>query len=242
MFREGVLVQAIEKTEIGPTITQYHDDPLLGHPGMERTLEKMKCNRVNWTKMVTDIKDYVAGCIPCQQAKPCVGPTPRSLAPLPVPDGYNAITICMDPYSKEAKFQATMNWIARLDIAQILRDQGLPLKVYSDQGLQFISAFMKELYRILGVEGNPSTPYRLQTDGQTERLNQELERYLQTYVNFQQDNWAEWLSIVEFTYNDTAHSATGKTPFYLNLGWHPNRYPGLKEGKGQSEAATSFID
>jgi hypothetical protein len=77
--------------------------------------------------MVTDIKDYVARCIPGQQAKHNAGPTPRSMAPLLVPDGlwkemtwgligplkeshrYNAITVCVDPYSKEAKFQATMN-------------------------------------------------------------------------------------------------------------------------------------
>jgi hypothetical protein len=37
---------------------------------------------------------------------------------------------------------------------------------------------MKELYRMLGVEGNPSLAYQPQMDGQTEQLNQELEKYL----------------------------------------------------------------
>jgi transposase InsO family protein len=70
----------------------------------------------------------------------------------------------------------------------VVRDRGLPEKVYSDQGLQFISTFMKELYGVLGVKGNPSTAYRPQTDGQMEHLSQELEKYLRTYINAQKDN------------------------------------------------------
>jgi transposase InsO family protein len=72
---------------------------------------------------------------------------------------------------------------------------------------------MKELYQVLGIKGNLSTAYRPQTNGQMERLNQESERYLQTCINFQQDDWAEWLSVAEFTYDNAAHSATGETSF-----------------------------
>jgi hypothetical protein len=42
---------------------------------------------------------------------------------------------------------------------------------------------MKGLYQNLGIEANPSTTYHPQTDGQTERVNQELEEYLRIYVN-----------------------------------------------------------
>jgi hypothetical protein len=42
---------------------------------------------------------------------------------------------------------------------------------------------MKGLYQNLGIEANPSTAYHPQTDGQTERVNQELEEYLRIYVN-----------------------------------------------------------
>ena len=34
--------------------------------------------------------------------------------------------------------------------------------------------------------------------------------------------WAEWLSIAEFAYNNRKHASTGKSPFLINLEWHPN--------------------
>ena len=40
-------------------------------------------------------------------------------------------------------------------------------------------------------------------------------------MNYQQDNWTDWLATAEFQYNNTKHVATGKTPFELNFGRHP---------------------
>jgi len=39
-------------------------------------------------------------------------------------------------------------------------------------------------------------------------------------VNYQQDNWTNWLAVAEFQYNDKKHVATGRTPFELNFGRH----------------------
>ena len=40
-------------------------------------------------------------------------------------------------------------------------------------------------------------------------------------MNYQQDNWMNWLATAEFQYNDKKHAAMGKTPFELNFGRHP---------------------
>ena len=40
--------------------------------------------------------------------------------------------------------------------------------------------------------------YYPQTNGQTERMNQEIEAFLQYYVNYQQDDWTDWIAVVEF--------------------------------------------
>ena len=39
-------------------------------------------------------------------------------------------------------------------------------------------------------------------------------------MNYQQDNWTEWLVAAEFQYNDKKHVATGQTLFKLNFGWY----------------------
>ena len=66
-----------------------------------------------------------------------------------------------------------------------------------------------------------SIAYHTQMDGQTERINQEIGTFLRHYVNYQQDNWTEWLVAAEFQYNNKKHAATGYTLFELNFRWHP---------------------
>ena len=80
---------------------------------------------------------------------------------------------------------------------------------------------MKELYKLLHIEGNPSTAYHPQTDGQTEHVNQELELYLRMYVDYRQSDWSEWLALTEFTYNNWEHSLTKMSPFFITTGLNP---------------------
>jgi len=47
-----------------------------------------------------------------------------------------------------------------------------------------------------------STAYHSQTDKQIERINQEVETFLQHYINYQQNDWTEWLVATEFSYNN----------------------------------------
>ena len=61
-----------------------------------------------------------------------------------------------------------------------------------------------------------STAYHPQSDGQTERVNRELEQQLRWHADKTGTNWKEWLSVVEMQYNSTQHSSTNKTPFEMN--------------------------
>ena len=112
------------------------------------------------------------------------------------------------------------------EIAKIYRDDiwklhGVPRKILSDRGPQFASKFMEEFTKILGTKRQLLTAYHPQTDGQMERINQEIRTFLQHYVNYQQDDWMNWLAAAEFQYNDKKHVAMEKTPFELNFGRHP---------------------
>jgi len=61
---------------------------------------------------------------------------------------------------------------------------------------------------MLEIETKLSTSFHLQTDGQTKRINQELEQYLQFFVDHRQKDWTEWLATVEFVVNNKTYSAT----------------------------------
>jgi hypothetical protein len=66
-----------------------------------------------------------------------------------------------------------------------------------------------------------STAYHPQTDGQTERINQVIESYLQSYCNYEQNDWATMLAMAEYAYNNSKHSATKISPFHANYGLEP---------------------
>lgn len=121
----------------------------------------------------------------------------------------------------------TMSTITSKGLARLYQDNvwklhGLPKKVISDRGPQFASKFMMDLNRILGITTALSTAYHPQTDGQMEQVNQDVKQYLQLFINYQQDNWADWLSLAEFTCNNRVHSSTDYSPFWLNYSLHPS--------------------
>jgi len=74
---------------------------------------------------------------------------------------------------------------------------------------------------MLGIESKLSTVFYPQIDGQTERVNQELEQYLRMFINHRQEQWPDWLGTVEFAYNNKVHSSTKILSFKANYRQDP---------------------
>ena len=115
------------------------------------------------------------------------------IGPLPKSKGKNAIMIVVDQFSKMIQLFLVSTEIISQGMAKIFRNEifklhGIPKKVISDQGPQFVLSFMKALYSQLQIEGNPSTAYHPETNGQTERINAWIEQYLCIYINHQQSD------------------------------------------------------
>jgi len=115
----------------------------------------------------------------------------------------------------------SLEGIAKIYWDDIWKLHGIPRKILSNRGLQFASKFMEEFTKVLGTKRQLSMAYHSQTDGQMERINQEIGMFLRHYMNYQQDDWTNWLAAAEFQYNDKKHAVMGKTPFELNFGRHP---------------------
>jgi len=81
--------------------------------------------------------------------------------------------------------------VARLFQDNVWKLHGLPESIIMDRGAQFAIGIMKELNQMLGIDTKLSMAYYLQIDGQTERMNQNLEQYLRMFINHRQEQWPD---------------------------------------------------
>jgi hypothetical protein len=145
-------------------------------------------------------------------------------------NGNESIFVVVDRLTKMAHFIPCTKTIIGKDTTKLFPGNiycihGFPNTIVSNKGIQFISNFWKRLFQLLGVKINLYTAYHLQTDGQTERVNQIFEQYLCCTLNYQQDDWTDLLSLADFTYNNIMHSLIKQTPFFSNYGHHPRANP-----------------
>ena len=174
-------------------IQQNHDHPLARHPEIRCTLDLIKTHYY-WPTIKQDIVRYIKGCDKCQRVKmdtlgkkiplnlntvpsaPWEITSVDLIGPLPKSKGKNAIMVIVNHFSKIiwlflVSTKITFQGVAKIFRNEIFKLHGIPKKVISDRGPQFISSFIKELYSQLQIEGNPSTTYHPETDSQTERIN-----------------------------------------------------------------------
>ena len=110
-----------------------------------------------------------------------------------------------------------------------------------DRRPQFTAELMKELNRMLGIETRLSTVFYPQMDGQTKRMNQELEQYLRFFVEHRQKDWPEWLASAEFAVNNKIHTATKVSPFIANYRREMKMGEDIRK-RGKVEKATEFME
>jgi len=91
-----------------------------------------------------------------------------------------------------------------------------------------VAQVTQELWRKLGIKQKLSTAFHPQTDRESEWVNQEIEQYLRICGNFQQDDWATLLPLIEFAHNARPHRSTHRSPFEVWYGFHPTFKPPLQ--------------
>lgn len=100
---------------------------------------------------------------------------------------YRHVAVVVDRLTKMRHFIATETLEAEelMDafLQRVYSLHGCPETIISDRGSQFVSAFWRALSARLGITLRPSSAYHPQTNGQTERINAELEKYLRAYIS-----------------------------------------------------------
>ena len=150
---------------------------------------------------------------------------------LPLSDGFNSILVMVDrgltkgvillPCNKTI----TAGQVANLLLENLYKRFGLPNKIILDQGPQFAAHAFRELLKLLNVTSKLLMAYHPQTDGATERVNQEIEAYLSIFCSSFPEEWAKKLFLVEFTHNNWWHAERKHSPFELMYGESPKTLP-----------------
>ena len=171
-------------------ITSYHDMPITGHPGYQKTHELIK-RQYYWPRLPSNVHSYVSHCDQCARFKgsnmkpastaiplqpsmmPWVDVTMDFITNLPLSNGYNSILTVVDCFSKEMEFIPCNKTTMALDTTKLYL-----FHVWKDHGLQFALQVINNLCKRLGITPKLSTVHHPQMDGQMEVMNQEVHQYL----------------------------------------------------------------
>ncbi|XP_028043668.1 uncharacterized protein LOC114253105 [Bombyx mandarina] len=106
--------------------------------------------------------------------------------------------------------------LAKLLIEEYFLRYGLPRRVVSDNGTQFISSVMQLSMFILGIKQELIPVYHPEANP-VERKNRDLKVQLSLLVKTEHRNWPKYLAHVRFAMNSAVCSTTGKTPAFLTF-------------------------
>jgi hypothetical protein len=199
---------------------ELHKRPYTSHPRYQKMITATR-KHFYWPGLKKYIAEYIAKCIECQQVK-AEHRHPAGLLPTSTKQN-DAIMVVVDKLSKFPHFIPIKSTCKAIDITnifmkEIFRLHGMPKEIVFDRDTKFTSNFWKSLMVGLETKLIFNTTYHLQTDGQTERVNQILEDMLRMHVMHQPKKWEDYLPLVEFAYNNGYQESMKTSPFEVLYG------------------------
>ncbi|MCO5571715.1 hypothetical protein L7F22_025462 [Adiantum nelumboides] len=186
-----------------------------------------------------NVDAYVRSCLVYQKVKFDRQKAPGLLQPLPIPDrpwesiamdfvfdlprtttGNDGIWTIICRFSKQAHFilvrkKIKSEHMVKIFMQNIFKYHGMPQSIVSDRDPRMTSLFWKALFENMGTTLKFSSSFHPQTDGQSEEVNSTVLDLLKCYVSEHKVAWEQYLPLVEYAYNNTVHSSTGKAPFKI---------------------------
>ncbi|XP_042071507.1 uncharacterized protein LOC121812727 [Haplochromis burtoni] len=220
--QQGSVLQLVVPQKVRNAIlTLGHSIPWAGHLGKHKTTARIKHN-FYWPGLSKDVAQFCKSCPQCQITSAKI-PHRAPLQPLPVigtpferlgmdivgpverSKAGNRYMLVVTDYATKYPEVFPLKSIKAKPIAfclvQFFARVGFPREILTDQGTNFMSTLLKQVYQLLGIRSLRTSPYHPQTDGLTERFNQTLKQMLRKFVNDSGNDWDQWLPYLLFAYN-----------------------------------------
>ncbi len=122
---------------------------------------------------------------------------------------YNVVLIIIDKLNKIHHYiscitnenEITAEETVKLLIQHVWQLHEMFITMIFDKESQFMSLVWDIVCKMLKIKTKLFTTFHSKTDEQSEIFNQKIKRYLRIYVNHQQDDWANWLFMIEYVFN-----------------------------------------
>ncbi|GBP68446.1 Gypsy retrotransposon integrase-like protein 1 [Eumeta japonica] len=218
-------------------MVECHDSATAGHGGINKTLHRIS-QQFYFPGMRRYVINYLKTCVECQRYKPdnlkpmglLQTPVPAQrfevvavdlFGPLPKgPKGERWVMIMEDTASKWIELfplaDATAEACAKVLIEEVFLRFGVPRRMVSDNGVQFVADVMQKAMFILGVKQNLIPLYHPEANP-VERKNRDLKTQLAILVEGHHNRWPEVLPFIRFAMNTALTKATLKTRHILLL-------------------------
>ena len=136
------------------------------------------------------------------------------------------ILIIVDRLTKMIHYKLVKITIDALGLAEVIidivvRHHGLTDSIITDWSSLFMSKFWFLLCYFLKIKKKLFMAFHPQTNSQMEGQNSTMKAYARVFVNWKQNDWARFLPMAEFAYNNAKNASIGHTPFELNCGFYP---------------------
>lgn len=94
----------------------------------------------------------------------------------------------------------------------------IPEEILTDQGTNFMSALLEDVYQLLHIKRTRTSPYHPQTAGLVGWFNGTIKSMLRKFVATNSKNWDEYLPFLLFAYREVPQESTWFSPFKLPYG------------------------
>ena len=144
------------------------------------------------------------------------------VGPLPKTRRGNEYVLIISDYATRYPEAIPIKHFTALSVAEELIEVfarfGIPKEILTDQGTNFTSQLLKELYHLVGIHQIRTTPYHPQTDGLVERFNRTFKDMLKRVLVESTRDWDQLVPCVLFAYREVPQASTGFSPFELIFG------------------------